>query len=338
MPQTVIPGPTLPPLASTTVIGIAELSVAPVAPATPIAAGTNDPRMSDSRAPSGAAGGDLTGTYPGPTLVAVGGGAIGPLGSSTRVPVVTRDATGRVTALTDVAISFPATGGFTVAYDLDFTVQAPQDFKAGGDGTYTIDTKAWVAGDVASSTQAQITAGVGLVLEAGASNPSLRSSILTLAATAQPWLGDFMIEVHRVAAGISGANKQEIVGLASAGNVWSVYTGLFDPGSGTVWLSSGFTSSTGGLGASGPTTSSNLNHETIAIRPVTPFSVGTFSGPAPSGGNFPDWNTLHKRGFVQQAQTSFANDPEPSDITAFFAAITSGAKTTIKRLRVLVRA
>jgi hypothetical protein len=52
------------------------------------------------------AGGDLTGTYPSPTLIAVG--TAGTYGNSTTVPVFTTDAKGRVTAVTPTAIAFPA--------------------------------------------------------------------------------------------------------------------------------------------------------------------------------------------------------------------------------------
>lgn len=73
------------------------------------AAGTacegNDSRLSDSRAPTGSAGGDLTGSYPNPTLAAAGPGATGPIGSATVVPIVTIDAKGRVTALSSTTIA-----------------------------------------------------------------------------------------------------------------------------------------------------------------------------------------------------------------------------------------
>lgn len=57
-----------------------------------------------SSSPTGPAGGDLDGTYPDPTLAAIGAGA-GPIGDSTHVARVTIDTKGRVTALTSVAIS-----------------------------------------------------------------------------------------------------------------------------------------------------------------------------------------------------------------------------------------
>lgn len=54
--------------------------------------------------PSGAAGGDLTGTYPNPTLAAVIS-AGGPIGDGTHVPQITWDAKGRLLTVSSVAIT-----------------------------------------------------------------------------------------------------------------------------------------------------------------------------------------------------------------------------------------
>lgn len=67
--------------------------------------------LGDSAPPSGAAGGDLTGTYPNPTLAAAGPGATGPIGDATHTPAVTIDAKGRVTALSSVTITGTPPGG-----------------------------------------------------------------------------------------------------------------------------------------------------------------------------------------------------------------------------------
>jgi hypothetical protein len=129
------------PDASTTVKGITRLSVAPASPTSPIAAGDNDPRLSDARTPTGSAGGDLTGsTFPAPTIAAgavtsgkiasgavgttqIASGAVGSAqlattavtpgtyGDATHVGAFTVSGDGRLTAASSVAISGGGGGG-----------------------------------------------------------------------------------------------------------------------------------------------------------------------------------------------------------------------------------
>ncbi len=68
-----------------------------------------DSRLTNSRTPSGSAGGDLTGSYPNPTL-AVSGVLAGTYGSATEAAVFTVDAKGRITSATTAPITAEATG------------------------------------------------------------------------------------------------------------------------------------------------------------------------------------------------------------------------------------
>lgn len=56
-----------------------------------------DARLSNSRTPTGAAGGDLSGTYPNPELAALG--TAGTYGSTSAIPVLTLDSKGRVASI-----------------------------------------------------------------------------------------------------------------------------------------------------------------------------------------------------------------------------------------------
>lgn len=111
------------------------------------AAQGNDARLSDSRIPTGAAGGDLDGTYPGPTLAEVTT-AQSNIGSGTQVPVISVDAKGRVTALSSVAVSAP-TDAIT-ALTGDVTAAGP------GSATSALATITTAQTNIGSSTTVPI--------------------------------------------------------------------------------------------------------------------------------------------------------------------------------------
>jgi hypothetical protein len=147
--------------------------------------GGADSRLSDARTPTGAAGGDLTGTYPNPTLGTFGGGAAGPIGDATHSSAVTVDAKGRVSALTAVAITGTLPGG-TAGGDLSGsypnpTVAAIEGVAVSGtppsanqvltasDATHA----AWAAAGSGATTVTVFTAGAGQTFTKGGSTKAI---------------------------------------------------------------------------------------------------------------------------------------------------------------------
>jgi len=168
--------------------------------------------------PGGAAGGDLTGTYPNPTLGASGVVA-GTYGSATQVPVVVVDAKGRITGVSNVTISGVAPGG-----------------AAGGQlaGTYPNPTLS------AATTGGRVITASGAGTIAEQSNFTYTNGQLITNATTPGEVMGFRVEQTNKDSNV----WSELVGRDAGDNRKAAQVGT--SGLGTVWMAGGATPGTMG--------------------------------------------------------------------------------------------
>ena len=287
----------------------------------------NDARLSDARAPNGSAGGDLTGSYPNPTL-GTSGVAAGSYGNSTAIPVLTFDAKGRATAATTAAVS--AGGGWSTIYDKDLTTLATQNMLPAG--SFTIDGKTWVSFDNASASVLAVTNGTGFEVTAncgllGGLASGVRFNLGQYFATFLPWVQDVRVWVKFSTAGIGSGNEWARVGFSAPGATsdpsWGVLSGPINTGSPTWW-----TAGVGGNSCYPAVPAGDVIMGRIVGNDCAAFCAGTWS----SG-----WPTVAQEplGLVRAADPTPVTDN--SILTFEFAVQEGNTRLVVTNLRIDVR-
>jgi len=188
----------------------------------------NDARLSDSRTPSGSAGGDLTGTYPNPELAALG--TAGTYGSTSAIPVLTVDAKGRVASISTEQI-------FVNADNITSGTLSPTRLANSGAalGTYgsstqipvlTIDAKGRI---ISAATAVPLPGNNASDLTTGTLNPNLLATTGVSAGTfgSSATVGQFTVDskgriTSATEVGISGSAGGTVVAVGATSSTLAI--------------------------------------------------------------------------------------------------------------------
>jgi hypothetical protein len=267
----------------------------------------SDARLSNSRTPTGTAGGDLTGSYPNPTLATLSPSPAGTFGSSTAIPVVTVNSKGQVTAVS------AATAAGTVS-----SVNV-----SGGSTGLTFSNGPIVSSGtiIASGTLALTNGGTGATTAAGARTnlglaPSATIDTTNASNIATGTLNATLLSNSGVTAGSYGtATSVPQLTVDSKGRITgAVNVPISTPGTGTV-TSVGVTSSTLAITNSPITGSGNIGIELSSITTAQLPASGVTAGTYGSTAQIPVLG-VDSKGRVTSISTAAISGLGPSGVTA----------------------
>jgi len=236
-----------------------------------------------------------------------------------------------------------AAGGLTTLYEVDFTTQTTQDFKAGGDGNYTIDGKNWkVTGTGASAGTFKILNGTGIVLApnaVGAASLGMRASLYAMSSTCAPTLAFTEVWYRATVANLTTNLQSGNCGLTNYSGTstdWLCRMLQLYDGS-QAWVADYYYNGVQLAAGSRPRSTNSLTDDVIVLRVIDSATVEVFTGVYSSG--WPARAALHRRGVLQLFVPSAAaiKSPEVNDFAASISAyaFANGSSMTVTNMRVM---